>query len=242
MPDGVFHFKQFSIRQDKCAMKVGTDAVLLGSWIKIIGTEKNILDIGTGTGVLALMIAQRSTARIDAIEADEIAAEQAKDNVLNSPWPENIAIHPVIFQDFVDQIESKYDLIFSNPPYFDQAYKAPEAARNLARHRDVSLTFDEIISGSFNLLNPSGRLCLILPFSESQKFIVKALQKGFFLTHETDVITRIGKAGKRVLLEFSLNNTETHRDVLILKNEDLSHHKNYLDLTKDYYPWDYQAD
>ncbi len=239
MPDGIFHFKQFSIRQDKCAMKVGTDAVLLGSWIKLDGTEKNLLDIGTGTGVLALMVAQRSNAMIDAIDVDELAAVQARENADHSKWAERIQIFPLSLQDFIIHQKKKYDHIISNPPYFDQAFKAPEAARNAARHRDVSLNFEEILSGSTRILSDTGKLSVILPFTESDKFLDKAVQLGFHLNRLCNIITRIGKPGKRVLIELGLSAVKSEYSELILKNEDLSHHRDYLELTKEYYPWDY---
>ena len=128
MPNDYFKFKQFTIHQDKCAMKVGTDGVLLGAWAEC-ANAKGILDIGTGTGLIALMIAQRSNAKIDAVEIDETASKQAKENIKKSLWNDRIEILNISFQDFSKSTNEKYDLIVSNPPYFQNSLYAPDEKR-----------------------------------------------------------------------------------------------------------------
>src|SRR4051812_36766372 len=145
MSDSTFRFRQFTVHQDKCAMKVGTDAVLLGSWIHP-GLSRHILDIGTGTGLLALMLAQKSFAGIDAIDIDQGAFMQATENVRMSPWFSRIYIYHHSFQDFIHSTPRKYDLIVTNPPYFHHASKPSIESRVNARH-DNQLTFVELITG-----------------------------------------------------------------------------------------------
>ncbi|MGC4023205.1 MAG: methyltransferase, partial [Cyclobacteriaceae bacterium] len=156
-----FRFKQFSVNNDKCAMKVGTDAVLLGAWMDLDNAQ-SILEIGTGSGVIALMVAQRTPAdaHIDAIEIEEQDATQAKENVKNSPWPSKIGIHQAAFQDFENK--TKYDLIFSNPPYFNKSLLPPSSERSRVRHTNT-LSYEELIVHSLRLINTKGKLAVILP-------------------------------------------------------------------------------
>ena len=178
MSDSAFRFRQFTIHQDKCAMKVGTDAVLLGSWVDPKNAHQ-ILDIGTGTGLIALMLAQKSSAEIDAIDIDESACQQAKENFRISPWFSRVKIYHHSLQGFSETSEKKYDLIVSNPPYFHHASKPPEEARLNARHND-QLSFSELIAGVKKLLTDNGRFCLILPCKEGTEFIDLAQMSGLF--------------------------------------------------------------
>lgn len=234
MAQTTFHFKKFSIRQERCAMKVGTDAVLLGAWTSTQGA-KTILDIGTGTGIIALMLAQKSNAVIDAIEIDKCAHEEAEHNVRNSPFADLINVINISLQEFVHKSYRKYDLIVSNPPFFVEASKSFETARNLARHTDYSLTFHELINGVDSLLADNGRLCLILPSREGTDFIEKADKNQFLCNKITRIITRKGKTEKRLLLEFSKSGRQTIENDLIILNEDMCYSRDYLELTHDYY-------
>lgn len=229
-----FEFKKFSISQSKCAMKVGTDAVLLGSWVTV-ENETTILDIGTGTGVIAIMLAQKSNAQITAVDIDAISIDESVHNISNSPWSDRInAIHSSI-QEFAKQATSKFDLIVSNPPYFIDAYKSQEVSRNQARHTD-QLPYSDFIQCAKDLLQPNGRLCLILPTKESLKFRELAAAQQFYLTKITHVKTTQYKEEKRQLLQFELINKKLQESSLIIEeNERHSYSEEYKLLTKDFY-------
>lgn len=234
MSSQTFFFKQFSVKQDKCAMKVSTDAVLLGAWVDA-DNLKNILDIGTGTGIIALMLAQRSAALIDAIDIDENACIQAKENSEASKWKKQISIHHDSFQNFITITQDQYSLIISNPPYFVDSSKSPEEARSKARHTDT-LSFNELIEGAKKLLLPEGKFCLILPLKEGEAFIGTAEKKGFFLTKLTRVKTTNEKTEKRLLMQFEfIKKPLSENSIVIEKDERHSYTDEYKALTKDYY-------
>lgn len=235
MSESVFHFRHFSLQQDKCAMKVGTDGVLLGSWIKT-HNEKNILDIGTGTGLLALMMAQKSNAYIDAIDIDEGAYEQATENVQESKWKKRITVHHISLQDYVKVCEKKYDLIVSNPPFFSATYRAGNKARNIARHEDVSLSFYELIEGVKSLLNTSGKFCVILPYKEGTGFIEKAKVNGLFCNKLTRVKTKSERDVKRLLIQFECASNLKEEKTIVIQDDDNSFTETYKILTREFYP------
>lgn len=234
MQDAPFHFKQFTINQDRCAMKVGTDGVLLGAWVNVSHAKK-ILDIGTGTGLIALMLAQKSKGHIDAIDIDKDAFEQAKENIKNSQWQNRVSIFHSSLQQFAHNAKSKYDLIVSNPPFFADAYKAGTEARNIARHTDETLSFDDLINGVITLLHPSGKFCVILPFKEGTDFIEKAASNNLSVQKLTRVKTKIEKQEKRLLIEFGFEKITPVENDMVIQEEDLSFTKDYIELTNDYY-------
>ena len=237
MPNQSFAFKQFSIDQDKCAMKVGTDAVLLGSWIHACDVE-NILDIGTGTGIIALMIAQKSnsTSTIDAIDIDKNAFIQAKENANNCKWKERINIYYSSFQNFSANSLKKYQLIVSNPPYFVDSSKSSAEARTTARHTDL-LSFEELIEGVLRILDRKGKFCVILPSKEGELFKDMAENKYLYLTKLTRVKTTAEKPEKRLLMQFELERKPfSENSIIIEKDERHSYTDEYKELTKDYYP------
>lgn len=235
MANNEFVFKQFRILQDKCAMKVGTDAVLLGAWVNTSGAE-HILDIGTGTGIIALMLAQKSSGKIDAIDIDINAFLQASENIENSKWSERIKAHHKSIQEYIPYCNCKYDLIVSNPPYFIDSSKAVEEARTNARHTDC-LSFNDLLNGVVNLLNPMGKFYIILPVKESQMFIEMAQKQKLYLTKLTRVITRPDKPEKRLLMKFEFTEHNTPEEDYIVIEEDGRHVYSaaYKELTKDYY-------
>ncbi|HRH67606.1 MAG TPA: methyltransferase [Bacteroidia bacterium] len=233
MSDTTFRFRQFTVHQEKCAMKVGTDAVLLGSWVQAFSAQR-ILDIGTGTGLLALMLAQKSFAEIDAVDIDEGAYLQAKENFRISPWFARLHIFHQSFQDFVLAASGKYDLIVSNPPYFQHASKPFQESRINARHND-SLTFPELIEGVKKILSPSGRFCLILPHKEGMEFMDQAHAHGLFCNHIVRIKTKADKAEKRIMMEFGFRFVVLTEEELIIQEEDNSFTQNYINLTKEYY-------
>jgi len=228
-----FHFKQFSVHHDRCAMKVGTDGVLLGAWASIENT-KHILDIGTGSGVIALMLAQRTNEAvlIDAIEIEKADAEQAGENVLNSPWANRISVHQKSLQDFLPN--NKYDLIVSNPPYFVNSLLPPTKSRTQARHTS-NLSFEELIAHSLRLLNDNGRLAVILPFNEGNIFKTIAEKNQLYLIRETAFHSKEEKPQERWLLEFSFQKKELISDKLTLYNSNGNKSSDYQKLTFDFY-------
>jgi len=234
MPNNYFKFKKFTINQDKCAMKVGTDGVLLGAWVNCENAN-SVFDIGTGTGLIALMIAQRSKARIDAIEIDKVASEQAQENVMNSPWAEKINIEHKSLQDFLIHCDIKYDLIISNPPYFQNSLYAPDEKRTNARHNS-NLEFEDIICGALKLLNDDGVLSVILPYLEGAMFILKAVESGLYCVRQTNVLSNPGKEPKRLLLEFmKIKKPLVEQEIIIELNKRHVYSDAYKNLTKDFY-------
>lgn len=235
----VFQFKQFEINQDKCAMKIGTDGVLLGAWANI-AQASSILDIGTGTGVLALMAAQRNLyAKIDAVEIEPQAYEQATQNLANSKWTKRLQIFHQPIQDYAaNQPTTLYDSIISNPPYF--RVEASSTILNPARQQarsTASLSFDVLLDAVLQLLHPTGNFSLILPVQEGNYFIELASQKGFFVKRYIEVIPRAGKISNRLLIELVLAPTSCLKDNLTLrtsekKQQNYSHE--FIELHKDF--------
>jgi len=234
MPNQTFEFKQFTIKQDRSAMKVGTDAVLLGAWVDCKGAG-SILDIGTGTGVIALMLAQKCNVNIDAIEIDEASYSQAQENILNSKWKDRIKIYHTSLQGFAASLSVKYDLIVSNPPYFIDSSKASGMERTKARHTDM-LPFDQFVNAAKNLLSPKGSLCIILPVKESELFRELAEAKGLHLSKLTRVKTTADKPEKRLLMQFAFKPKGFSEDFIVIeKDERHSYTDEYKEMTKDYY-------
>lgn len=233
MSEVVFHFSRFTVKQDRCAMKVGTDGVLLGAWVDP-GNARSVLDIGTGTGLIALMIAQRSSASVTAIDIDDSSTRQAAENVAGSPWPDQIKIVHSSLQHF--SAPDKYDLIVSNPPYFINSYEASDTARNRARQADASLSYDELLDGVKRLLQQDGRFCVILPENESRIFRLKARENGLHCNRLTSVRTKKNKGIKRVLMEYSYVEQPSQKNEIILHSEGREFTEEYKRLTADFYP------
>lgn len=209
MSSPFFRFKQFTVWHDCCAMKVGTDGVLLGAWAMLeeqgaAQTRKaigEVLDIGTGSGLVALMLAQRfPQAEIDAIDIESSAVEQARYNFLQSPWKERVRSFLSPLQEW--QTKKRYDLIVSNPPYFQNSLKNPDKGRELARHTD-SLTYAELLHYSAQLLAHEGVIALILPAESEDDIIRLGISENLFCTRLTRVYSKAGKPAKRILIEFS---------------------------------------
>ena len=219
MPKDQFHFQQFTIRQDRCLMKVGTDGVLLGAWTPVEGV-RTILDIGTGTGLIALMLAQRAPgALIHGVELDAPSAEQAAENATASPWSDRVTIIPQGIQDYALHATTRYDLIVSNPPFFYGGLKSPKVERNRVRHAET-LTFGELVKAVVHLLAPDGRFCVILPQAEGRAFQEIALSFGLFPTWIREVCGRPGKPVERLLLQFEQESRPVFRESgLIIQGE-----------------------
>lgn len=215
-------------------MKVGIDGVLLGVWAPVENADR-ILDIGTGTGLIALMIAQRSPALIDAIDIDADAVGQATENSMNSPWESRIHTQHISLQDLAETTEERYDLIVSNPPYFINSTKAPVENRTTARHTDL-LTHEELIGNALLLLKPTGRICIILPVNEGLRCVDFALTRGLFCSRQVKVYPKPNADVKRLLLEFSLIQKPRVESELVIES-DVRHQYSteFTALAKDYY-------
>lgn len=235
MSNTYFQFKQFRINQERAAMKVGTDGVLLGAWTRCHDSSA-ILDVGTGTGLVALMLAQRCSAQITAIEIDESAAQQASENVQESAWNNRIEVILTDFLSFHPTTEKRFDLIVSNPPYFENSYKAKGSARTLARHTD-SLSYSDLIMGASALLAETGRLSVIVPVEASEYVQKCGLQHGLYLSKKTTVIPSMGKKAKRALLELCKNKEAVCcEDELIIENgERHEYTPEFISIVKDFY-------
>ena len=234
MSNPYFKFKQFIVYHDKCAMKVGTDGVLIGAWCNTENAT-NILDIGTGTGLIALMLAQKSNANIVAIDMDENAAIQASENVKRSEWSDRIEIIHTSIQEYAKVSNQKFDLIVSNPPFFVDSLQAPTASRTLARHTS-QLSHSELIDNSLNLLSKNGKFCLILPVAEALATIKIASELNLFCHKLVYVYPRFGAEAKRLLIEFGIDNQETVVSELTIEtNERHAYTPEFKALCKDYY-------
>lgn len=229
-----FQFKHFTIFHDKCAMKVGTDGVLLGAWANITDV-KTILDIGTGSGLISHMLAQRCNANITAIDIDSDAIEQASYNAEISTWGNRINNIEISLADFSQQTRQKFDLIISNPPYFKNSLINPDKQRTLARHADKDF-HNEIINLSNNLLSENGRLCLILPTIEGEECIHYATANDFHCTKKTHVHPKPQLPAKRLLLEFSRKSQPTELDQLTIETDRRHEYSTqFIRLLKDFY-------
>ena len=231
----IFRFKQFSLNQDRCAMKVGTDGVLLGAWASLEKNPESILDIGAGTGVIALMMAQRRPSQtIDAIELDDHAYEQCTENFESSPWGDRMFCYHAGLDEFVDEWEDTYDLIVSNPPFYSEDVSSGDKSRDQAR-QNQSLPFDELLEGVSRLLSPKGIFSTIIPFKEEEAFLHLAAQLNLFPRRITRVKGNPTSETKRSLLEFVFNATETKIKALTIEIRRHEYTQEYVDLTKGFY-------
>lgn len=232
----MFKFKQFSIQQDRCAMKVGTDGVLLGAWTPIHHNPFSVLDIGAGTGIIALMLAQRTSAeQIDALEIDEDAYEQAVENFENSPWGDRLFCFHAGLDEFIEEPEDEYDLIVSNPPFYAEDYKTENDQRDLARFQDA-MPFEELVEAAGLLLSENGIFAVILPFKEEENFIALAREAELYPIKITRVKGTPATEIKRSLLAFSRNeNSKIEIDELIIETSRHIYTPEYISLTKDFY-------
>lgn len=243
----MFKFKQFSIEQEKSAMKVGTDGVLLGAWAPLINNPYNILDIGAGTGLISLMLAQRSyVEQIDAIEIEENAYEECVDNFENSPWADRLFCYHAGLDEFVEELQEideatnefemveQYDVIVSNPPFYTEDYKTPDEARDLARFTDA-LPFDELIEAAYLLLSENGIFSVIIPYSAEENFIALAKQSLLFPLKITRVKGTSTSEIKRSLLAFTRIEQSPIIDELVIETERHQYTPEYIELTKEFY-------
>ena len=229
-----FQFKEFTIQQEKAAMKVGTDSILLGSWVDI-GEADRILDIGAGTGLLSLMTAQRSNAMtIDAVEIDAAAHEEAVTNFENSPWADRLFCYHSSIQEFKDEVDEKYDLILSNPTFFNPSDLERATQRYVARQTHL-LNHITLLKTTKNFLSKKGTCAFVIPYEMESFFVKLAKNMGLYvyrILHTKDTNTA---DYKRSLLQFKLNKANPKIEELILKEKDKSYSDSFIKLTKEFY-------
>lgn len=228
-----FHLKQFSLLHHQSSMKVGTDALLLGIWTSV-NNARNILDIGTGAGIIALLMAARSDAFIDAIELDKASYLEAKNNFENSPFSERlVAIHDN-FNLFAFNCNQKYDLIISNPPFFINDMRSQDQTRKNARHGD-RLSYDELCKGATSLLESNGHLYLVLPYDESKIFIEIAKNNKLYVNRQQIVFPKRGSQPNRINLEFSFSEKKKIiSEKFVIREENNQFTEQYIQFFKDY--------
>lgn len=232
MANSYFQFKQFTVYHDRCAMKVGTDGVLLGAWAPVTH-DGRVLDVGTGTGLIALQLAQRMPgADITAIEIDVAAAQQAEENVRRSPWADRIAVVCGDFRDY--RSDERFDLIVSNPPYFVDALKCPDGQRSTARHAG-GLNYDLLFRQSARMLSGQGLVCVIIP-AETEKAVTDAAwNHKFYPRRRMQVFTKPGKPCRRVLLAFGFQERACMEECLYIEQASGEYSPEYVALTRDFY-------
>lgn len=236
MANSYFQFKQFKITQDRCAMKVGTDGVLLGAWAPLKKEACKVLDIGTGTGLVALMLAQRCrSALVEAIDIDESAVDQARENVADSPWPERVNVWQMDIKNVPHAWKEKFDCIVSNPPYFVDSLKCPDVSRMLARHT-AELDFPLLAQSASFLLKEGGVFSVILPADAYVSFVASCLHEGLHLQRILWVHTKPDIPAKRVLMAFVKQAVErTEQEHLIVEISRHVYSSEYVSLLKDFY-------
>lgn len=236
-----FKFKQFTVLQDRCAMKIGTDSVLLGAWTSLSHQPDSILDIGAGTGVLSLMMAQRSDALlIDALEIEDDAYEQCSENFENSPWADRLFCYHASLNEFAEEfsndedLDQQYDLIICNPPFYSEDFKTLNSQRDLARFQDA-MPFADLLSAVRSLLSPNGVFSVVAPFSEEEKFVTMAKQNDLFQKRILHVKGKSDSEIKRSLMEFSFQKGEISSSQLTIEIERHVYTEDYINLTKEFY-------
>jgi tRNA1Val (adenine37-N6)-methyltransferase len=233
MPKNSFTFKHFTIHQDRCAMKVCTDACILGASTDVENV-KNILDIGTGTGLLALMLAQRSNAQIDAVEIEKSAYSQAVGNIDESNFSDKINVCHQDIKSYISTIH--YDLIISNPPFYQKSLQSPDSQANKALHA-VTLTFDDLIESVVRLLKPNGRFVVLLPPFEAEKLIQLAQKKDLYLSKKTLIRHDESKPVFRIIATFqNIQMLDYQEETLVIHEKNSkTYSEKFRVLLKDYY-------
>jgi tRNA1Val (adenine37-N6)-methyltransferase len=231
----LFRLKQFSISDDQCTMPIGSDVILLGCAVDA-ETAGRVLDIGTGSGVLVIMIAQKSGAQIDGIDIHEPSIQQALENVRNCPWHDRIRVYHSSLQEFKLAHPGEYDLIVSNPPFYTNSLKGLDKKKNLARHADT-LTYEELIVASDYMLKSGGRFSLILPYHISKRFKELALLNGLYCNKNLLIRPKADKDVNRIIMEFGTTRKHlaTISTELVIRHEDDTYTREYMEFTREYY-------
>ena len=247
----IFRFKKFNVVNERSAMKVNTDGVLLGAAMLLTPTDLRLLDIGTGTGTIALMAAQRladlkggdAAMEIDAIDIDEPSASEAKANFEQSPWATNLSAHNLSLDDFAARLEIlksegqevRYDLIFSNPPYFEDSLTAPDERKSTARHTSDGLSYRDIFDFSKKYLTDNGRVALVLPADQEAAICRYARMSNMHLLRVLRIRTVPRKSPSRIVIEFSRQRVHDVEDTILTIQNEGQYTQEYLSLTKEFY-------
>ena len=230
-----FQFKEFTVNQDRCGMKIGTDGVLLGAVASVNNSPFSVLDIGAGTGILGLMFAQKSNAEIiDAIEIDDLAYEQCVSNFEQSPWGDRLFCYHASLQEFAEEIDDTYDLIICNPPFYTDNYKTENERRNKARFEDA-MPFEHIVIAVAKLLEQTGTFHIIIPYKEEKTFIDLAKQVNLYPNSILRVKGNPSAEIKRSIIEFSFKKSDIEIKELIIEIERHQYTQDYINYTKDFY-------
>jgi tRNA1Val (adenine37-N6)-methyltransferase len=241
----IFKFKQFDVVNERSAMRVNTDGVLLGAAMTLKDGDRRLLDIGTGTGTIALMAAQRLAGipgqagndgvRIDAIDIDEPSASEAAKNFEQSPWAESLRAHNMSLDEFAANSSEIYDLIFSNPPYFENSLTAPDERKSTARHTSDGLSYRDIFAFAGERLAAEGRVAFVLPADQENDLCRYARMMGFHLFRIVRIRTVPRKAPSRMIAEFSRQRVQAPAEELLTIQDAGNYTPEYLALTKDFY-------
>ena len=227
----MFHFKQFSVNHSQSTMKVGSDAVLLGAWMPLPENCKTVLEIGSGCGVISLMLAQRTSANITGIDIDEKSVMEAQKNAENSPWKERVQFIQENVQDFAQHSTQKFEVIVTNPPFFENSLKSPETSKNISKHND-RLTFEELITAVDILLSENGRFGVILPPEQAEKLEKLMFISHLFATKKTTIYPTSQKNANRMLMMFEREYAVCEEDKLTLR--DNGYTNEYYQLVNEY--------
>ena len=229
-----FFFKKFALFHHRSTMKIGTDAILLSRWVEVSDKDE-VLDIGTGCGLIPLMLAQKGVKSADAVEIDSDSCDEAAQNFSNSAWKNKLQAINEDVREYVGHCDKKYDLIVSNPPFFFGGNIPEKAKKGLARHTNT-LSYNDLLLSVRRLLKPDGRFALVLPERESRTFLKNAENQGFYLQKEMKIVPIEGKEPNRINMQFVVNQVDkVESEVFILRHPDHSFTKEYKDFLKDYY-------
>lgn len=229
-----FFFKKFGLFHHRSTMKIGTDAILLARWIEVSEND-NVLDIGTGCGLIPLMLAQKGIKSADAVEIDKDSYEEAAQNFSNSAWKSQLIAINEDVKEYAAHCEKKYDLVVSNPPFFFGDNIPEKAKKGLARHTNT-LSYSDLLSAAKKIMKPSGRFALVLPARESKTFLKEAENQGFYLEKELLIVPIEGKEPNRINMQLVVNQVNNvDSETFVLRYPDHSFTKEYKDFLKDYY-------
>jgi tRNA1Val (adenine37-N6)-methyltransferase len=229
-----FHFKKFSMMHHQSTMKIGTDAIMLGAWVDLHGV-KSALDVGTGSGIIAMIMAQRGVQNIEAIELDEISVMEARTNFEVSQWRNRFTLHHVDARHFREECDNFFDLVISNPPFFYDSFQGNQARRNLARHAGY-LEFNDLLQIGSSCLKTGGSLAVVIPSIAFERFMKDAKDNGFFLYQKLNIIPVEGRIPNRLnLLLKKAPPKQIDESFFTIRNQDGSFTSEYYELLKDFY-------
>lgn len=229
-----FHFKPFSLFHHRSIMKTGTDAILLGVWANI-SHVKSVLDIGSGCGIISLLIASRTKAKIIGIELDSESVDESRSNFLNSPFKERMEVVEDNFVNYMDSTDDRYDLIVSNPPFFTNDLMSPDKRKTQARHT-TQLSFDKLCTGVSKLLNPNGRFCVVIPYTQYDEFCSSAERSNLYVSGIQIIFSKRGLQPNRINIEFrKFKTNEIVKDFFIIREENNNFTDHYINSLEDFY-------